>query len=867
MQVASLTQVEAEERAALLEVERYDIEVDLTALPDGPGVRCVSTVTFTCRGTDAETFVDCAADVLSATLDGEPLPAAAQGRIRLAGLGGRHTLRVETEQAETSSGPGVHRAVDPADGEVYLWTSFEPDEARFVWACFDQPDLKAVHAFTVTAPAAWTVTSNTCDANVEDLGGTRRWTFPPTPPLSTYNTVVNAGPFHERRREAGGHDLRLYARRSLAHVLDRDAEEIFRVTAQGLEFFGEVFGMPFPQRALRPGVRAGVRRRDGELRMRDLVGRTAAAVGADRGRARAVRQDPAARDGPHVVRQHRHDALVGRPLAQRGLRRARLQLGRDPGHRATPQAWAGHLAGEKLEAYLADQGPTSHPIRQPIARRRAGCLDLRRHHLSQGRVGAAPAHGPPRRAGVRGRHDRLLPPLRLGERHPGGPRRHPGRDRGPGPGRLAGGLAGDGRHRPPDAGARRRRPRAGGPWTAGRPAATAHPGGRRVPVRGDGLRREALVEVAVDGPRTPVPLPADAEILLVNDEDLTFAAVRPEPASRDRLLAQAGRLPSAISRGVAVATAWDMLVAGDAGPEEMVRSLLGVLRAETAETVLEPYLRLAGQVAELWAPSGTRQALQAEIAQTCRELAADPGRRRVALRALARTAADADELARLAAGGDADVDLRWRTLIRRAELGAAVDAEVEALRAEDPDPDAGARALAVRAAVADGAAKEAVWTRLTEDPTVPLGAFREVASAFWRPDQEPLLAPYAERYAALLPGFDRGGMIRAMVLASALFPVVGAGAPEVERVVEAGAAPPPSCDRPSGSGPTRCGGCSVPAPAPAEPPGRSRVTTSPGVSAGRCWSAVPSPRAGPPRRAAGSAGTPPGAGAGRRRRR
>jgi len=458
---------------------------------------------------------------------------------------------------------------------------------------------------------------------------------------------------------------------------------------------------------------------------------------------------------------------------------------------AYTQAWAGHLAGEKLEAYLADQGPTSHPIRQPIAdvAQAASIFDAITYPKGASVLRQLMVHlgEPVFEAGMTAYFRRYAWGNATLEDLVGTLAATAGRDltawragwlETAGTDRLTLERDGDGLvlvARGPQDGPPRPHTLAVGAYRS----------------EGNGLRREALVEVAVDGPRTPVPLPADAEILLVNDEDLTFAAVRPEHASRDRLLAQAGRLPSAISRGVAVATAWDMLVAGDAGPEEMVRSLLGVLRAETAETVLEPYLRLAGQVAELWAPSGTRQALQAEIAQTCRELAADPGRRRVALRALARTAADADELARLAAGGDADVDLRWRTLIRRAELGAAVDAEVEALRAEDPDPDAGARELAVRAAVADGAAKEAVWTRLTEDPTVPLGAFREVASAFWRPDQEPLLAPYAERYAALLPGFDRGGMIRAMVLASALFPVVGAGAPEVERVVEAGAGTSP----------------------------------------------------------------------------
>jgi aminopeptidase N len=183
MSARSLSQPEAEQRAALLAVQRYDIAVDFTALPTAPEVRCVSTVTFTCREPGAETFIDCVAEVVSATLNGVPLAPAAAGRITLTGLAEQNSLRVESVQANTSDGEGVHKAVDPADGEVYVWMSFEPDQARHVWACFDQPDLKAPHAFTVTAPAEWTVTSNSGEPRIEALGSARLWTFPATPPL------------------------------------------------------------------------------------------------------------------------------------------------------------------------------------------------------------------------------------------------------------------------------------------------------------------------------------------------------------------------------------------------------------------------------------------------------------------------------------------------------------------------------------------------------------------------------------------------------------------------------------------------------------------------------------------------------------
>ena len=244
----SLKQTEAAERAALLEVERYDVELDFTDLLDGDVLRTTSRITF--RATPgAATFLDCQAEVVDMTLNGTPLPAdAVEGdRIRLTGLAEHNELEVRSVQRETSSALGVHRVVDPADGEVYVWTTFEPDEARRVFACFDQPDLKAVFAITALIPERWTATSNTGDAQVAGDGATRTWRFADTPPLSTYNIVCNAGPFHELRSERGGHDLGLYCRRSLADVLERDAEELFETTAAGLAFFGEQFALPFPQ--------------------------------------------------------------------------------------------------------------------------------------------------------------------------------------------------------------------------------------------------------------------------------------------------------------------------------------------------------------------------------------------------------------------------------------------------------------------------------------------------------------------------------------------------------------------------------------------------------------------------------------------
>ena len=227
--LSSLTEDEAAARSALLEVQRYDIEVDMTGLLEGELFASTSTITFTCSEPGATTFVDVAMDVARATLNGVDLDVSScsDGRLPLPALAADNVLVVEASTTNTGTGEGILRTVDPTDELVYVWTSLEPDEARRVWACFDQPDLKAPHRFVVTAPSSWLVTSNGAPESVVDAedGDARVWTYPDTPRLSTYVVVVNAGPFHEVRRQHDGHDLGFYCRQSLVPVLERDLED------------------------------------------------------------------------------------------------------------------------------------------------------------------------------------------------------------------------------------------------------------------------------------------------------------------------------------------------------------------------------------------------------------------------------------------------------------------------------------------------------------------------------------------------------------------------------------------------------------------------------------------------------------------
>ena len=241
----------------------------------------------------------------------------------------------------------------------------------------------------------------------------------------------------------------------------------------------------------------------------------------------------------------------------------------------------------------------------------------------------------------------------------------------------------------------------------------------------DTLVRRQLVAVETSGLLSQVGDMAAADLLLVNDEDLTFASTRPDNASRATLLNSAGLLPSAISRAVAVTTAWDMLMTGDVSAKDFVGCVNGVLRRETADSVVEPFFRLAVLAAERWAPDALRRELLSSVADVCLALADHPERRRAALRTLARAAVGPEQLEQLRRAAADDIDLRWRALMRSAELGEYDQAEVEALAEQDPDPEAWVRALAAQAARPDPTAKQRVWEVFVEKHEVPMGSIPE----------------------------------------------------------------------------------------------------------------------------------------------
>jgi len=155
---------------------------------------------------------------------------------------------LEIEANYSNTGEGLHRFVDPADNEVYLYTQFETGDARQMYACFDQPDQKATFTISAITPKHWEVISNYEIDSVTDVGSdSKKVQFKESQIISTYVTAIVAGPYQHVHDEYVGEKtipLGIYARKSFFHHVD--ADNIFKVTKQGFAYFEKTFGLAYP---------------------------------------------------------------------------------------------------------------------------------------------------------------------------------------------------------------------------------------------------------------------------------------------------------------------------------------------------------------------------------------------------------------------------------------------------------------------------------------------------------------------------------------------------------------------------------------------------------------------------------------------
>ena len=370
MALPNLTRDQAVERAALVTVDNYRIDLDLTDGDGKPGertFRSVTTVTFDALA-GADTVIDIAAGtVRSATLNGRELDVSGYDEstgIALSGLAEHNVVVVDADCRYSNTGEGLHRFVDPVDGEVYLYSQFETADAKRMFACFDQPDLKATFDVKVTAPQHWQVVSNGATVSVD--GGVH--TFATTPRMSTYLVALIAGPYARwddvYRDEHGEIALGIFCRATLAEFMD--AERLFTQTKQGFGFYHKNFGVPYAfgkyDQLFVPEFNAGAMENAGAVTfLEDYVFRSKVTRASYERRAETVLHEMAHMwFGDLVTMRWWDDLWLNESFATFASVLCQSEA------TEFTEAWTTFANSEKSWAYRQDQLPSTHPVAADI---------------------------------------------------------------------------------------------------------------------------------------------------------------------------------------------------------------------------------------------------------------------------------------------------------------------------------------------------------------------------------------------------------------------------------------------------------------------------------------------------------------------
>ncbi|HEX6888953.1 MAG TPA: aminopeptidase N [Candidatus Nanopelagicales bacterium] len=798
-----LTRDEAATRAALLEVIGYDIDLDLTT--SDTTFASTSTITFTAATPGGSTWVDIIAPrLVSATLNGSALDLAGYDgqRLPVPGLAVENTLVVVAECAFSRTGEGLHRLVDPVDDEVYLYTQFESADAQRMYACFDQPDLKAVYTLHVTGPDHWQVISNAATPTPRPVDdGIARWDFPTTARMSTYITALVAGPYAVVRDEYTGphgtYPLGVFCRATMAPFLD--ADRILRETKQGFAFFEAAFGHPYPfgkyDQLFVPEYNAGAMENAGCVTiMEDYVFRSRVTEVAYEDRANTILHELAHMwFGDLVTMRWWDDLWLNESFAEWASHHAMVAGGTD-----YPQAWTTFGIQRKTWAYRQDQLPSTHPIATDMVDLDSVKLNFDGITYAKGasalRQLVAWVGEPEFIAGLRtyfAKHQwgntelrDLLHELEVTS----------GRD-----------LGDWSQEWLRTAGVNLLRPEvsyaADGTYASVAilqdPPMT--PPGLPPVLRSHRLRiglyelvddtlvRTEQLELDVVGARTELPQltgrrPAD--LLLLNDDDLTFAKIRLGQRSLKTVIEHLGALDGPMARQLVWSAGWDMTRDAEISCGEFLELALSGLPVETDIAVItRVLLQVRTSIATYAAPE--HQAAYRErfaAAAHAAMLGAAPGSDAQlayarAFLAVAATDEELDLLAGLLDGSGSvpglvvDTDLRWTILGRLVALGRLGEPAIEAEQQRDNTASGRRSATAMRAAIPTVQAKEQAWHALVADADLPNALMEATMSGFGIPEQRELYRPMRERYFAVIGDVWRGRSVEmAARLATSLYP-------------------------------------------------------------------------------------------------
>ncbi len=803
----NLTRDEAAARAALLDVDSYTVDLDLTT---GSTTTFGSTtvVRFRARA-GADTFADLVgATVHEISLNGvelDPAEVYQDSRIALRDLAEDNELRVVADMTYSHTGEGLHRFVDPADDRVYLYSQCEVPDARRIYTTFEQPDLKSVFTFNVKAPAHWKVVSNAPTPTPVDGGdGTAVWSFPTTERMSTYITAVVAGEYHEvldtYQGKHGEIPLGHYCRQSIAPYLD--VEELVLITKQGFEFFEAAFEFPYPfhkyDQLYVPEFNNGAMENAGCVTLRDeYLPRGKHARWFYEQRANTILHEMAHMwFGDLVTMKWWDDLWLNESFAEWAATHAAVNA------TTYAEAWTGFANARKNWAYRQDQLPSTHPIA-------ADNHDLEAVEANfDGITYAKGASALKQLVAYVGLEEFLAGLRSYFKAHAFGNSEFSD---------LLGALeATSGRDL--DTWASRWLQTSGvntlapeftladdGSYATFAVRQTAHADyptlrphrigiGLYDEVDGRLVRRTA-VETDVDGELTEVAGlvgQRQPDLLLLNDGDLTYAKIRLDERSLATARQSVHKLDDSLARALCWSAAWDMTRDAEMSAGDFVTMVLGGLASETDDTAVKQ-LPVYVQIAiEQFAHPSKREELAARWERGMREIleAAAPGsdHQLTFMKVFAGTtgkrippssytgAGRSPQAMELFAGlldGSVvldgltiDTDMRWSILTALASTGAVDRARIEQELATDNTNAGKEKAAAALATLPDAEAKEQSWLTATASDDVPNETQRHIAYVWDTAGQRDLLAPYLERYLAAADTLweDRGVQLASTAL-------------------------------------------------------------------------------------------------------
>ena len=809
----NLTRDEAATRAALLDVTSYSIDLDLTT--GEKTFASTTTLEFSCTEPGAETFADLVGAVVhEITLNGEsidPATAYADSRITLTGLAAENTLVVRADCAYSHTGEGLHRFVDPVDGRVYLYSQFEVPDARRVFTTFEQPDLKSVFRFTVTAPEDWKVVSNAPTPEPTPLeGGKAVWAFEPTERMSTYITALVAGEYHEVQDvyegKHGTIPLGHFCRQSLVEYLERDREEIVRLTKQGFEFFEELFDFPYPfgkyDQLYVPEYNMGAMENAGAVTLRDeYLPRSRQPRSFYEFRASVILHEMAHMwFGDLVTMKWWDDLWLNESFAEWACYHAEVEA------TEYDDAWTGFANARKQTGYRQDQMPSTHPIA-------ADNHDLHAVEVNFDMITYAKGASVLKQlvawvgiedfiAGLRqyfkdfafgnSEFKDLLAALEKAS----------GRE-----------LTGWAQEWLQTAGVNTLSPEieldADGAYSRVAVRQTAHPDWptlrrHRIGIGcysyddSGSLVRTRYVETDVEGELTEITElvgERQPDLLLLNDNDLAYAKIRLDERSRTTAIEGLSKLDDSLARALVWGAAWDMTRDAEMPATDYAELVLANIGQETDAWGVSRIPATAATAVNLYSDPARREALQNRWEEGLRELAlaaeAGSDHQLTFVRSYAGAARSEQALSFVEAlldgteqlGGLAvDQDLRWSLVTSLAAAGRAGD-RIEQELAQDSTISGQEHAAAARAAQPDADAKAEAWRLAVLDESTPNETARSIVFSFVRTGQEELLAPYVEKYlTAGEQAWEHLGTHRASTVLGYIFPTPLASPELVEKV-------------------------------------------------------------------------------------